>query len=94
MLGTIQDGGLLLAALGFSSALVAMIVGLLIVRDVWFASASRSSLALLSGVLYQLAGVAATLWASVFLASLAGAAALLLPPVAGAGSRDAVSGDD
>ncbi|RPI49487.1 MAG: MFS transporter [Acidobacteria bacterium] len=49
---------------------------------------------LLSGVLYQLAGVAATLWASVLLASLAGVAAMFLPPVAGGGSWEGVSGDD
>ena len=36
---------------------------------------------LLSGALYQQAGVAASLWGSVVLAAIAGAVALLLPPV-------------
>lgn len=37
---------------------------------------------LLSGVLYQAAGVAASLWGAVLLAAVAGALALLLPPIA------------
>jgi hypothetical protein len=36
---------------------------------------------LLSGVLYQQAGVAASLWGAVVLAGLAGAGAMFLPPV-------------
>jgi hypothetical protein len=36
---------------------------------------------LLSGVLYQLAGVSASLWGAVVLASVAGVVAMLLPPV-------------
>ena len=36
---------------------------------------------LLSGVLYQVAGVVASLWGAVLLAAVAGAVALLLPPI-------------
>lgn len=50
---------------------------------------------LLSGVLYQQAGVAASLWGAVILAAIAGAVALLLPPVvAGDTSWARVKGDD
>ena len=51
---------------------------------------------LLSGVLYQVAGVAGSLWGAVVLALGAGAVALTLPPTAGEGGRpwSTVSGDD
>ena len=50
---------------------------------------------LLSGVLYQQAGVAASLWGAVILAGVAGGVALLLPAVeAGATSWAGVKGDD
>lgn len=49
---------------------------------------------LLSGVLYQQAGVTASLWGAVVLAAIAGATALALPPVAGTTSWAAVKGDD
>lgn len=38
---------------------------------------------LLTGLLYQRAGVAASLWGAVVLAALAGVGAMFLPPVAG-----------
>ena len=50
---------------------------------------------LLSGVLYQQAGVAASLWGAVALAAAAGIAAMFLPPVtAGAVSWAGAKGDD
>jgi hypothetical protein len=49
---------------------------------------------LLSGVLYQQAGVAASLWGAVVLAAAAGAGALFLPPVESAASWAAAKGDD
>jgi len=50
---------------------------------------------LLSGVLYQLAGVAASLWGAVVLAAIAGAVAMFLPPVTGtAVSWAGAKGDD
>ena len=50
---------------------------------------------LLSGVLYQEAGVAASLWGAVVLAGVAGAVALLLPPVADSDvSWPGAKGDD
>jgi predicted MFS family arabinose efflux permease len=50
---------------------------------------------LLSGVLYQQAGVAASLWGAVILASAAGVGALFLPPVsAGSVSWAGAKGDD
>ncbi len=50
---------------------------------------------LLSGVLYQRAGVAASLWGAVVLAALAGIGAMFLPPVAGATvSWAGAKGDD
>lgn len=50
---------------------------------------------LLSGVLYQQGGVAASLWGAVILAGVAGGVALLLPPVDAAGASWArVKGDD
>jgi predicted MFS family arabinose efflux permease len=50
---------------------------------------------LLSGVLYQAAGVAASLWGAVLLSAVAGAIALLLPPVdARAVSWSGAAGDD
>ena len=50
---------------------------------------------LLSGVLYQQAGVAASLWGAVVLAGIAGTVALALPPVSGAGaSWTSVKGDE
>jgi MFS transporter, APGE family, 1-arseno-3-phosphoglycerate exporter len=49
---------------------------------------------LLSGVLYQQAGVAASLWGAVVLASVAGFVALFLPPVEGSASWAAAKGDD
>ena len=49
---------------------------------------------LLSGVLYQWAGVSASLWGAVVLASMAGAVALTLPPIGVATSWSRVSGDD
>ena len=50
---------------------------------------------LLSGVLYQRSGVAASLWGAVVLASAAGVAALFLPPVsAPAVSWAGAKGDD
>jgi hypothetical protein len=49
---------------------------------------------LLSGVLYQQAGVVASLWGAVVLAAAAGVAALFLPPVASTVSWAAATGDD
>ena len=50
---------------------------------------------LLSGVLYQQAGVAASLWGAVVLAALAGTGAMFLPPVsATAVSWAGAKGDD
>ena len=49
---------------------------------------------LLSGLLYQRAGVTASLWGAVVLAGTAGVCALFLPPVAGTGSWSAAKGDD
>ncbi len=49
---------------------------------------------LLSGVLYQLAGVSASLWGAVVLAGLAGAVALILPPVSAEVSWAGAGGDD
>jgi predicted MFS family arabinose efflux permease len=49
---------------------------------------------LLSGVLYQRAGVAASLWGAVVLAGAAGVGALFLPPVASVASWSAAKGDD
>ncbi len=50
---------------------------------------------LLSGVLYQWAGVSASLWGAVVLAVVAGSVALTLPPVGASGaSWDAATGDD
>jgi len=50
---------------------------------------------LLSGLLYQEAGVAASLWGAVVLAGIAGGVALLLPTVAASGTAWArVKGDD
>ncbi len=49
---------------------------------------------LLSGALYQMAGVSASLWGAVVLATIAGGVAMLLPPVATDASWSAVKGDD
>jgi hypothetical protein len=49
---------------------------------------------LLSGVLYEQAGVAASLWGAVVLASAAGIGALFLPPVASTASWAAAKGDE
>jgi predicted MFS family arabinose efflux permease len=49
---------------------------------------------LLSGLLYQQAGVAASLWGAVVLAAVAGICALFLPPVAGSVAWSAAKGDD
>ena len=49
---------------------------------------------LLSGVLYQQAGVSASLWGAVVLAAAAGMGGMFLPPVAGGAAWDAVKGDD
>jgi predicted MFS family arabinose efflux permease len=49
---------------------------------------------LLSGVLYQQAGVTASLWGAVALAGAAGAGALFLPPVASTASWSAAKSDD
>jgi predicted MFS family arabinose efflux permease len=49
---------------------------------------------LLSGLLYQRAGVTASLWGAVVLAGTAGVCALFLPPVEGAVSWSAAKGDD
>lgn len=49
---------------------------------------------LMSGVLYQRAGVTASLWGSVVLATVAGAVAWSLPPVTAAVDWTAGRGDD
>jgi len=49
---------------------------------------------LLSGVLYQVAGVEASLWGAVVLAGLAGAVALLLPPVTADVAWSRAKGDE
>jgi predicted MFS family arabinose efflux permease len=49
---------------------------------------------LLSGVLYQQAGVTASLWGSVVLAGLAGVGAMFLPPVAADVGWAAATGDE
>jgi predicted MFS family arabinose efflux permease len=49
---------------------------------------------LLSGVLYQRAGVAASLWGAVVLAAAAGLGATVLPPVESTASWRAATGDD
>lgn len=58
-------------------------------------AAGRLMGTLLSGVLYLLAGVSASLWGAVVLAAIAGAVALFLPPVpASAVSWAGAKGDD
>jgi predicted MFS family arabinose efflux permease len=49
---------------------------------------------LLSGVMYQVAGVTASLWAAVVLAAIAGIVAMFLPPVTTAVGWSGVAGDD
>jgi predicted MFS family arabinose efflux permease len=49
---------------------------------------------LLSGLLYQRAGVAASLWGAVVLAGIAGVVALFLPPVTSTAAWAAAKGDD
>ena len=49
---------------------------------------------LLSGVLYQFAGVSASLWGAVVLAAAAGAGAMWLPPVTTAVAWSGAKGDD
>ena len=49
---------------------------------------------LLSGVLYEVGGVAASLWGAVVLASLAGVGALFLPPVSANVEWGGTAGDD
>jgi predicted MFS family arabinose efflux permease len=49
---------------------------------------------LLSGVLYQAGGVAASLWGAVGLAAAAGVGAMFLPPVASGASWTAAAGED
>jgi predicted MFS family arabinose efflux permease len=49
---------------------------------------------LLSGVLYQYAGVAASLWGAVVLAAIAGVGAMLLPPVTADVAWSGAGGDD
>jgi hypothetical protein len=49
---------------------------------------------LLSGVMYQVAGVTASLWAAVVLAAIAGAVAIVLPPVTASVGWSGVKGDD
>lgn len=49
---------------------------------------------LLSGVLYQRAGVTASLWGAVVLASAAGVGAMFLPPVESTASWAAAKADD
>jgi MFS family permease len=56
-----------------------------------YSEADRVSL---SGVLYQQAGVAASLWGAVALAGAAGVAALFLPPIESTASWAAAKGDD
>ena len=57
-------------------------------------AAGRLTGTLLSGVLYQRAGVTASLWGAVVLASAAGVSALFLPPVESTASWSAAQGDD
>jgi predicted MFS family arabinose efflux permease len=58
-------------------------------------AAGRLMGTLLSGVLYQLAGVTASLWGAVVLAAIAGVVAMFLPPVAATEvSWAAAKGDD
>ena len=49
---------------------------------------------LLSGVLYQAAGVSASLWGAVALAAAAGTAAMFLPPVVSHAGWEGTTGDD
>src|SRR3954468_23209244 len=49
---------------------------------------------LLSGVLYQRAGVGASLWGAVVLAGIAGAVALFLPPVTSTAAWSGATGDE
>ena len=49
---------------------------------------------LLSGVLYQLAGVSASLWGAVVLAAAAGVGAMFLPPVTTEVGWAGAKGDD
>ena len=49
---------------------------------------------LLSGVLYQLAGVSASLWGAVVLAAAAGIGAMFLPPVTSEVDWSGAKGDD
>ena len=49
---------------------------------------------LLSGLLYQQAGVAGSLWGAVVLAAVAGTVALALPPVSSGASWASVKGDE
>lgn len=49
---------------------------------------------LLSGVLYQVAGVSASLWGAVVLAAAAGVGAMLLPPVTTEVGWEGAEGDD
>jgi MFS transporter, APGE family, 1-arseno-3-phosphoglycerate exporter len=49
---------------------------------------------LLSGVLYQFAGVSASLWGAVVLAAAAGFGAMLLPPVTSEVDWSGAKGDD
>ena len=58
-------------------------------------AAGRLMGTLLSGVLYQMAGVTASLWGAVMLATIAGVVAMFLPPVAATEvSWAAAKGDD
>jgi len=49
---------------------------------------------LLSGVLYQVGGVSASLWGAVILAAFAGFGAMLLPPVSAEVGWSGAGGDD
>ncbi len=49
---------------------------------------------LLSGVMYQVAGVTASLWAAVVLAAIAGVVAIFLPPVTASVAWSGVAGDE
>ena len=57
-------------------------------------AAGRLMGTLLSGLLYQQAGVVASLWGAVVLASAAGVIALFLPPVSGSPSWAGAKGDE
>jgi hypothetical protein len=57
-------------------------------------AAGRLAGTLLSGVLYQLGGVSATLWCAAAFAAAAGVIALFLPPVAGQASWHQVKADE